>query len=306
MIHNYISSKNIVAKIIADLGLEEHKINITDIKEWIAEALHKIGAIRQYDAKVTTLAIKDYQAKLPCDVEKIDFVAYSCKCNKGWVPMKKATGQFSVLYKFNNSKKDCNDCCMLIQDDALIPLVKNMFHFDNDREALDKLNDDLNLRQTLSALVNQYTFGCNKGLRDCLNFSDTVQYDLKPGYIVTNVRHGYIKLAYRSTYLDEDGMPMIPDDVSYSEAIYWYVAMKLLYIEWFSGRKPQNLYYDAKSAWNFYRKQAYTEMMLPDQNDMINIKNTWHTLYPEFDSDMTYLSTTGDEQLIYNQDSLWK
>nr|DAL58522.1 MAG TPA_asm: hypothetical protein [Bacteriophage sp.] len=33
-------------------------------------------------------------------------------------------------------------------------------------------------------------------------------------------------------------MPMIPDNPSYFEAIYWYIAMKLLYIEYFKGNKP--------------------------------------------------------------------
>lgn len=307
MTERLISSKAVVAKIIADLNLEEDKIKITDWKEWIAEGLHKIGAVRQYDLKVTTIKLKDYQAKLPCDVEKINFVAYSCSHKRGWIPMKKSTGQFSVMYKFEQQKcDDCNNCCMLIQNDALIPIVRNIFHYECDKMALDKLNEDVNLRQTLSALINQYTIGCGKGLANSLDFSNTVQYDIKPGYIVSNVKDGYIKLSYYSTYLDEDGMPLIPDSVSYQEALYWYVTMKILYIEYFKGNKPQNLYYDAKSAWNFYRKQAYAEAMLPDQNDMINISNTWHTLVPEIESDDTYLSTTGDEQIIYNHNSLWK
>lgn len=307
MTENLISSKAVVAKIIADLGIEENKIKITDWKEWIAEGLHKIGAVRQYDLKVATIKLKDYQAKLPCDVEKINFVAYSCCHKRGWIPMKKSTGQFSVMYKFDEKEsKDCHDCNMLIQDDALIPLVKNMFHYNCDRLALDRLNCDTNLRQTLSALINQYTVGNNRNLANDLDFSNTVQYDIKPGYLVSNVREGYIKISYYSTYLDEDGMPLIPDLISYQEALYWYVTMKILYIEYFKGNKPQNLYYDAKSAWNFYRKQAYAEAMLPDQNDMINISNTWHTLVPEIESDDTYLSTTGDEQIIYNHNSLWK
>nr|DAR21094.1 MAG TPA: hypothetical protein [Caudoviricetes sp.] len=36
----------------------------------------------------------------------------------------------------------------------MFPLVKNMFNLTNDREALDKLNEDNNLRETLSVLIN--------------------------------------------------------------------------------------------------------------------------------------------------------
>nr|UVM92205.1 MAG: hypothetical protein [Bacteriophage sp.]UVM99656.1 MAG: hypothetical protein [Bacteriophage sp.]UVX94583.1 MAG: hypothetical protein [Bacteriophage sp.] len=41
-----ISSKAIIAKVIADLELKEPDIRITDIKEYILEAILKIGAIQ--------------------------------------------------------------------------------------------------------------------------------------------------------------------------------------------------------------------------------------------------------------------
>jgi hypothetical protein len=40
-----ITSKAVIAKIIADLALEEDKIKITDIKSWIGEAINKIGSV---------------------------------------------------------------------------------------------------------------------------------------------------------------------------------------------------------------------------------------------------------------------
>ena len=40
-----VSSKAMLAKIIADLDLKEDEIKITDISEYIGEAMEKIGAI---------------------------------------------------------------------------------------------------------------------------------------------------------------------------------------------------------------------------------------------------------------------
>jgi hypothetical protein len=51
----------------------------------------------------------------------------------------------------------------------------------------------------------------------------------KPGYIMTNVPCGFVKISYHAIYTDEKSMPMIPDNASYFEALYWYVTMKLLY-----------------------------------------------------------------------------
>jgi hypothetical protein len=44
---------------------------------------------------------------------------------------------------------------------------------------------------------------------------DKPEYFIKPGWIVTNQRKGYIKLAYKAIAVDERGYPLIPDLASY-------------------------------------------------------------------------------------------
>ena len=132
------------------------------------------------------------------------------------------------------------------------------------------------------------------------NFSNTLQYMLKPGYIVTNVENGYIKLSYDAIAVDIDGYPMIPDNQSCFEAIYWYVTMKFKYPLYLNGRMPQYIYFDIRNSWNFYRKQAYAEALMPTQDELENIKNTWTKLVPVYDDNSTFLSNISDEQIIYN------
>ena len=297
MIEKMITSKAVIAKVIADLGLEENDIKITDMKSWICEAVSKIGTINQLEQKVAILKLENYQCQLPSDLEKLQFVAFSFNSNSGWIPMKKSTGVFSVYDRIEGATSNPE---MLIQDSALIALVKSLYNISTDSAALVKLNSDPNIRITLSALINQYTVTSNNTTKNT-NFSNTIQYDVKPGYIYSNVPDGYVKISYLAIYHDEEGLPLIPDKPSYFEAIYWYVAMKLLYIDYFTGRKPQHIYYDAKHSWNFYRQQAYAECLMPNENEIENIKNTWHTLMPELESYSTYFSTTGDAQKIYNQ-----
>lgn len=296
MINNrMISSASVVAKVIADLDLREDEIRITDIREWIMEAILKIGAIQQFEHKVETLPIECHQVSLPCDLYKLDQVAYSYCCNGGWLPMRKATSSFGV----SHDNQCCSKACMLVQDAAMFPLVKNMFNLTNDREALDKLNEDNNLRETLSALINQNTVPTVNGTM----YSYDLQYMTKPGYIMTNVPRGYIKISYYAIYTDEDSMPMIPDLESYKEAIYWYVTMKLMYPKKLKGQISQGDYYDIRNSYNFYRKQAYAEAMMPGPDEIESIKNTYHKLYPEMNDHDTFFSTSGEEQILYNQDS---
>ena len=303
-----VSSKAVIGKVISDLDLKEEDIKITDVKQWIGECCMNIGSVNQLEHKVVVLPLNSYQCKLPCDLERLNSVAYSTSDCCGWVPMKKTTGTFSV-YDKNGS---CCNCEMLIKDEAMFPLIKNMFNLTNDRQALDKLNEDDNLRKTLSALINNYTVCSENGKQSLItstNFSNTVQYDTKPGYLVSNVPEGYVKLSYHAIYTDDEGMPMIPDIQSYFEAIYWYVAMKLYYPKYLKGDVPQHVYYDMKRSYNFYRKQAYAESLMPNQDELTNIKHTWHTLVPEVDEEKTFFSTTGDRQEIHNHNyggwSVW-
>jgi hypothetical protein len=46
MIDKLTTSKEIIAKIIADYDLKEDEIKITDIREWIGEGMEKIGAVQ--------------------------------------------------------------------------------------------------------------------------------------------------------------------------------------------------------------------------------------------------------------------
>lgn len=309
MINNrMISSASVVAKVIADLDLKEDQIRITDIREWIMEGILKIGAVQQYEHKVAILPIECHQVALPCDLYKLGQVAFSFCNGGGWLPMRKATSSFGVFHD-----RECsNEPCMLIPDTAMFPLVKNMFNLNTDREALEKLNEDTNLRQTLSILLNQWTVGTVNGKfvpgvvdhRDGTMFSNELQYTTKPGYINTCMPRGFVKISYYAIYTGEDSMPMIPDLESYKEAIYWYVTMKLMYPKKLKGQISQGDYYDIRNSYNFYRKQAYAEAMMPTVDDLSTISNIYNKLYPEINDQDTFFSTTGDEQNIYNQNRL--
>lgn len=270
MVYKMISCKSIIAKIIADLGLDENKIKISDWVEWIGEAVSKIGSISQKKHKVKVIPIKGYQCKLPCDLEQLDMVAYSDN-GQIWQLTKKTTNGFGLSKKEQEYLSIYGQSLIIKEDLGKCENINN-----SDVPAL--------FTQKVSSLQN----------------NNNVEYDTKPGYLLFNTENGFAKISYYAEYTDDEGMPLIPDLASYSEAIYWYVVMKLLYIEYFTGRKPQHLYYDAKRSWNFYRQQAYAESLMPNTNEIENIKNTWHTLVPEFDESATFFNNLGNEQIIYN------
>ena len=142
MINKLVSSKSIIAKIIADLDLQEEEIKISDFMEWIGEANEKIGAVTQCIQKDTVLKVSGYQTKLPSDLNTLYTVAFSFTSNSGWIPLKRNTSNFTLPDAVTPSNVD-----MLISGNNIVPLVKNIFGYTTDREAIDKLNEDINTKQ---------------------------------------------------------------------------------------------------------------------------------------------------------------
>lgn len=308
MIYKYTKCESVIAKILADSNMSEKEMRITDMREWIFEAIDKIGAPMQYIQKESgangcpILKIEDYQVPMPSDMVHLNAVAYSTKKSGQYIPVRSETGQFKEpkytpkqprlkigpLYDENNYtiedeplyiKTDCQDK-NIPEMKYKIPTAQCQFYTNN----LSKYSNEIIKTQ----------------------FED-VTFFTKPGWIVLNKKTGYVKLSYKSIAVDERGYPLIPDSTAYQEAVYWYVMMKLNFPKYLKGKlggatvtSNQNVYFYLQGQWNFYRNQAYAEAMMPTESDMRSIKNEWNKLVPEWDSDDTFFGGVGKRQLNYN------
>ena len=281
MIYNYTKCESVIAKVMADFDSSEVRQRVTDIREWIFEAVDKIGAPMQYISKESgvdgqpILHIEDRQVPIPADLVVLDGIAYSDKPNGPWVPMTTSTSIFKNLKKGP------------IHDDPHPPMPQ----------------------KPITSQSQLYTTNTTKYLDRMFltGEMDKPEYFIKPGWIVTNQKGGFIKLAYKAIATDERGYPLIPDSTSYQEAVYWYVMMKLSFPKWVSGKlggkgvnTGQNIYTYIQQQWNFYRNQAYAEAMMPTADDIQNIKRDWHKLIPDFDADESFFKDINKEQTVYN------
>lgn len=279
MIYNYTRCESVIAKIMADLDSTEARQRTSDIKEWIFEAVDKIGAPMQYIKKesgvddVPILKIEDNQVPLPSDLVVLDGVAFSQSPKGPWVPMSVTTSIFRE------------------------PRKEHHKHHEEHQPMEYKV---------MTSQSQLYTVNGMKYLEKVIPHTNKPEYFIKPGWLVTNKSKGFIKLAYKAVAIDERGYPLIPDLTSYQEAVYWYVTMKLSFPKFMSGKlggkgvnSAGNVYYYIQQQWNFYRNQAYAEAMMPTADDMENIKNDWNKLLPEWDSRDTFFKNQNKEQLIY-------
>jgi hypothetical protein len=53
-------------------------------------------------------------------------------------------------------------------------------------------------------------------------------YQIEMGFINTSIADGVVRLHFMEVPVDEDGLPLIPDNENYKEALYWYVRGKMI------------------------------------------------------------------------------
>ena len=271
MIYRYTKCEQVIAKIMADSNMTETNVRTTDIREWIFEAVAKIGAPAQYIQKesgednVPILKLEDYQVAIPEDLESLNAVAYSETENGHYTSIR------SNESTFKSSNFDTYNPYGIVAQQSQVP-------------------GDISTPITMHSTA----------------YNGDITYFIKPGWIVLNVKDGYVKLQYRSIATDDRGYPLIPDTTSYQEAIYWYVMMKLNFPKFLNGqlggkmRFNFNTYSYIQNQWQFYRNQAYAEAMMPNEGEMRSIKNEWNKLIPDYDSDDTSFKSLGTKQVNFN------
>lgn len=305
MIYKTVSIKRVISKVFTDLDLQEGTHRISDMIEWAGEALEKIGAFPSFINKVCgkdglpLLTVSNYQSRLPSDFYRLIQVSFAYNENGPFYPMRYATGSFDFGNVMTSSTVG-NSEDVQHPESALVSLAMDLYNLSYS-EALAKLNSEPNTRSLINSLVSQYiNLRSSDGYGDNMNQTDDITYTIVNSYIKTNKASGYLMVAYQAIPTDNEGYPLIPDDASFMEAIYWYIVMKLLYPQWKQGSIRDAVYYDARRSWNYYCKQAYGNALMPNKDQLESIKNTWLRLIPEIDEHSSGFSTLGQQQIIYN------
>jgi hypothetical protein len=297
-IYKTTSCQTILRKVMRDLNPEDGDW-IDDGVEWIGEALEHIGASTQLESRVCIVDIADHKGSLPADLyyinqvsinESVSAVSISSKIDKVNTDIQNLT----ETYKFS---KDYIASTLNKLGDGTISstIAKESL---TDLNTLNKTSDStLNtLLANSHVLYQQYmnpttaqltplryctgTFPDAIHCPDCsnVNSSSSECYLVESDRIKTSFVTGKICLSYKAFPTDSDCFPLVPDDISYKEAMFWYIYKKML----LGGLQSANgIAYDfADQKWKFYCTQARNAAVYPDIERMENFMNQWVRLVP--------------------------
>lgn len=124
-----------------------------------------------------------------------------------------------------------------------------------------------------------------------------IEFVVKNGKIISNVRDGKIILQYLAIPLDCDGYPVIPDDESYKTACFWYVA-KMLALR---GQLPTAAgltFPFCHQRWDRYCGQARAQANMPGLDATQRISNQHMKMIPDMDEYYKLFKDLGKAQIL--------
>lgn len=119
----------------------------------------------------------------------------------------------------------------------------------------------------------------------CINSGCEFTFYLNDSYLISNIEdknniEASICIVYLGVRTDEDGIPMIPDDVYYMKALVSYVTSMLDYQDWRKGKVPDKVFQKSEQDWLFYVNSARGSANMPNVQQLENLKNIFRRLLP--------------------------
>lgn len=131
--------------------------------------------------------------------------------------------------------------------------------------------------------VNQDEFFTHhKILHDCIVFLDETIEE--------------IELKYLALPIDERGFPLVPDNPSYMDALFWKCASQLAMRGELRNKELTFMMCDQK--WKYYCGQARAEVTMVDLIELSQLSNQRLKLLPDYNQYFRNFSTLGHKQIL--------
>lgn len=195
MIYTATSMKEVIGRVVRNTGLRDATL-LAGMVEWIPEAM---GLMKTKAALVTMwkdLEIEFHKSQLPCTTRSVLGAADHCGHRMKYYKGIRSADETCVVPGTTGAAGDT-----LFSSTITFPLTATE---DGGRELVTSLT-----------LLGNTAYGKHT-------------YYVEMGWFNTSLSDGTVRVFYNSIPVDDDGLPMIPDNEQYKQAIYWYVRSMLI------------------------------------------------------------------------------
>lgn len=121
-------------------------------------------------------------------------------------------------------------------------------------------------------------------------------YNITNNVITVSYQSGTLYLQYLGIPLDEEGLPMIPDNINYLDALKWRCALGLSSRGYTFKQAQFNDYKYIKSMWDRYCPQARADINMPDIDTLERLKNIMIRFKPDLNQHYNNFNTLGKQE----------
>ena len=138
------------------------------------------------------------------------------------------------------------------------------------------------------------------GSKDIINDSD-LTYKLNNGIIHTNFAEGEVVFVYLANPTDDQGYPMVPDNIKFIKACQSYIASKVLMKKLIQGKTLNpNVVHSIEQDTMWYTAAADSSARIPTVDDMESWKNNFIRLIPDVNTHGNAFSGDGAMERRFN------
>lgn len=240
MQYSFVSIRGVVGNVIRNTRIQDSSY-VADMHEWLYEAMEMLHTQQTLEGVCEKITINFHKAKLPCGLKWIDAVEYLGR-------RLRENGGTRTIGK-DQIKPQANDLITTFTTkvDKIVPIENHLIY----NTELIKVN---------AAPWNSRDY-----------------YFTDMGTINTSFEDGEITLYFTKVKTDEDGMPMIPDNQNYKQALYWYCRAMMIGSGW---EDKQFNYESCMAEFERYAARAISEIRLPSPEQMERRINTLVRLIP--------------------------
>lgn len=114
--------------------------------------------------------------------------------------------------------------------------------------------------------------------KECADNYADLTYKIQGNYIFTSIEEGDIEISYLAIPVDDEGLPMIIDNVKYINALELYIKKKLFTIKFDQGKLQPQILQNVQQEYAWAVGQASADLIKPSIDEMEAITNSWNTL----------------------------
>ena len=277
------------------------------LKKWAVIALRQFWTSSVWDHSVCLIDIDNWSGDLPAGFKMSGIVAkkrdYKTRCTSDQVASwaAKVWGTDCEL----EVKLDCPECEPSTGSTAIATIDVDRFweqanpqvfagHMDafvgytkNVTEGAVNTQGNLPIFEVIRP-AQQEMWNMQKYVPFCPPITADVEYNYKidEPVIETNFEKGQVLMSYFAEKVDEEGYPLIPENVYALEAISAFINFKMADRRYLKNIKDANLRVsvrDAEERWERFCGRARNKMFNYTPDEWYNkIMNVWHRLYPNY------------------------